>query len=99
MSKYSLSREAIRDLYEISTYFFRVSIEAGERFVQRFSDKCKNLIKFPSMGRIYAEIMPNLRGVPLENYIIFYQVNAEEIQIVRVVSGYRDLESLFSDEE
>jgi toxin ParE1/3/4 len=51
------------------------------------------------MGRSYAEIMPNLRGVPLENYIIFYQVNAEEIQIVRVVSGYRDLESLFSDEE
>jgi toxin ParE1/3/4 len=97
MSKYSLSQEAIYDLEEISSYFAKVSIEAGEGFVKRFADKCRNLIKFPSMGRSYAEIMPNLRGVPLDNYIILYRVNGEEIEIVRVVSGYRDLESLFSD--
>ena len=99
MNKYSLSQAAIRDLDEISNYFTKVSIEAGERFVKRFADKCRNLIKFPSMGRSYVEILPNLRGVPLDGYIILYQVNNEEIEIVRVVSGYRDLESLFSDEE
>lgn len=99
MSKYSLSQEAIRDLDEISDYFSKVNIEAGERFVKRFADKCRNLIKFPSMGRIYVEIMPNIRGIPLDGYVILYQVKGEEIEIVRVVSGYRDLESLFSDEE
>jgi len=99
MSKYSLSQEAIRDLDEISSYFSQVSIEAGKNFVKRFADKCRNLIKFPSMGRIYSEIMPNLRGVPLDGYIILYQLSGEEIEIIRVVSGYRNLESLFSDKE
>ncbi len=99
MSKYSLSQEAIHDLDEISSYFAKVSIEAGERFVKRFADKCRNLIKFPSMGRSYSEIMPSLRGVPLEGYIILYQVKGEEIEVVRVVSGYRDLDSLVSNDE
>ncbi|CCQ64110.1 Plasmid stabilization system [Crocosphaera watsonii WH 0401] len=51
------------------------------------------------MGRSYSEIMPSLRGVPLDGYIILYQVKGEEIEVVRVVSGYRDLDSLFSNEE
>ncbi|NER07210.1 MAG: type II toxin-antitoxin system RelE/ParE family toxin [Okeania sp. SIO3C4] len=87
MNKYSLSQAAIRDLYEISDYFSDFSIEAGERFVKRFDDKCRKLINFPKMGRSYAQIMPNLRGVPLDSYIIFYQVTEVEIEIVRIVSG------------
>ena len=95
MNKYSLSPAAIRDLDEISDYFSNFSLEAGERFIKRFDDKCKNLINFPKMGRSYGQIMPNLRGVPLDGYIIFYQVTEIEIEIVRIVSGYRNLESLF----
>jgi toxin ParE1/3/4 len=95
VNKYSLSEEAVRDLDEISSYFAKVSIEAGERFVKRFADKCRTLIQFPQMGRTYFEIMPNLRGIPIDSYIILYQVTGEEIEIVRVVSGYRDITSLF----
>ena len=62
-------------------------------------EKCNNLMKFTDMGRCYDQIIPNLLGISLNNYIILYQVTEEEIEIVRVVSGYRDLESLFSDEE
>ncbi len=99
MANYSISEEAIRDLDEISDYFASRSIEAGERFVKRFADKCKNLVKFPNIGRIYTEILPNLRGIPLDGYIILYQVVQKDVEIVRVVSGYRDLESLFSEDE
>lgn len=49
------------------------------------------------MGRSYAEIVPSLRGVPLNGYIILYQVLEDGIVIVRVVSGDRNLEFLFSD--
>ncbi|GBF79548.1 type II toxin-antitoxin system RelE/ParE family toxin [Aphanothece sacrum] len=99
MAKYSISEEAIRDLDEISDYFALQSLEAGESFIRRFADKCRNLVNFPNMGRSYTEIMPNLRGIPLDNYIILYQVIKEEIEIVRVVSGYRDLGILFDDHE
>jgi len=35
----------------------------------------------------------------MENYLIFYRPTASGIEIVRIVSGYRDLEVLFSSEE
>ncbi|BAZ23798.1 plasmid stabilization system [Kalymmatonema gypsitolerans NIES-4073] len=97
MSRYVISLQASRDLEEIIDYFASRNVEAGERFVSEFNKKCENLAKFPEMGRSYAEIVPSLRGVPLNSYIILYQVLEDGIVIVRVVSGYRNLESLFSD--
>lgn len=99
MSFYIISPEASQDLDEISDYFLSRSLEAGERFVSGFEQKCKNLVKFPHIGRSYADIEPLLRGVPLEGYIILYRVIEDGVEIVRVVSGYRDLESLFSESD
>ncbi len=31
-------------------------------------------------------------------YVVFYQVSDDSIKIVRVVSGYRNLENIFSEE-
>nr|WP_293100112.1 hypothetical protein [Okeania sp. SIO2F4] len=45
-------------------------------------------MNFPKMWQSYAKIIPNLRGVPLDGYIIFYQVTEVEIEIVRIVNGY-----------
>lgn len=99
MSRYIISPEASQDLDEISDYFLSRSLEAGERFVNRFEQKCKSLVKFPNMGRSYADVEPSLRGVPLEDYIILYRVIEDGVEIVRVVSGYRDLKSLFSESD
>ncbi|BAY05153.1 hypothetical protein H6G54_19010 [Anabaena cylindrica FACHB-243] len=49
------------------------------------------------MGRSYANVKADLRGVLLDSYIIFYRVIDNGIEIVRVVSGYRNLESLFAE--
>lgn len=99
MSRYIISPEASQDLDEITDYFASRNIEAGERFVNAFEQKCRNLVKFPNMGRLYAEIEPSLRGVPLDGYIIVYRVIQDGVEIVRVVSGYRNLESLFSESD
>lgn len=61
--------------------------------------KCKNLADFPNMGRSYDDVKPSLRGLPLAGYIIFYRIVNDGIEIIRVVSGYRDLESLFLEDE
>ena len=52
---------------------------------------------FPNMGRSYENIKVDLRGVPLDGYVILYRVINGGIEIVRVVSGYRNLESLFTE--
>lgn len=99
MNKYSISSEALRDLDEISDYLAQFSIDAAEGFIQKFSNKCQNLARFPNMGKSYDKIIPGLKGVVLGNYIIFYQLKPEELEIVRVVSGYRNLEAVFIDNE
>ena len=99
MSNYIISPLACRDLDEIFDYFVSRNIEAGERFVEEFEKKCRNLVEFPNMGRSYAQIKPSLRGIPLEGYIILYRVMENGVEIVRVVSGYRDLPSLFFESD
>ena len=49
------------------------------------------------MGRSYANIQPSLRGIPLDSHIILYRERDSKVEIVRVVSGYRDLNSLFDN--
>jgi toxin ParE1/3/4 len=97
MKQHIISPEANQDLEEIIDYFTSRNIDAGERFVDEFNQKCRYLANFPNMGRSYADIKHYLRGVPLEGYIILYRVTGGGIEILRVVSGYRDLESLFVD--
>ena len=97
MSTYIISPQTIQDLDEISEYFASRNLDAGDRFVNAFEEKCQNLVKYPNMGRSYADVEPSLRGIPLDGYIILYRVMADGVEIVRVVSGYRNLESLFSE--
>ncbi len=90
-----ISPEASQDLDKIFDYFASNNVEAGERFVITFENKCEKLLQFPNMGRSYQDIEPSLRGIPLDNYIILYRIIDNGIEIVRVVSGYRNLECIF----
>jgi toxin ParE1/3/4 len=65
----------------------RRNIEAGEKLLQLFNEKCTRLMQFPNMGKSYAHIRSWLRGIPLDNYIIFYEVLDDEITILRVVNS------------
>ena len=51
------------------------------------------------MGKSYENLFPRLRGFIVEDYIVFYFPREDGIDVARVVSGYRDLESLFSDSQ
>ncbi len=95
MSRYIISQPAIGDLESISSYFAEVNVEAGEKFLQGFSKRCQQLVNFPNIGRSYDDLQANLRGLPLEGYIILYRAIDDEIEIVRVVNGRQDLEFLF----
>jgi toxin ParE1/3/4 len=96
MSRCLLSPTATKDLDAISDYFCDRHVNAGEKLFEQFVGKCENLIKFPALGRSYEHIRPNMRGIPLDGYIIFYEVVEDGIEILRVVNGRQDLEALFS---
>jgi toxin ParE1/3/4 len=95
VSDYIISQPAIRDLESISAYFADVNIEVGEKFLQGFNKRCKQLASFPKSGRSYDDLQVGLRGLPLEGYIILYRSIDDGIEIVRVANGRQDLQSLF----
>jgi toxin ParE1/3/4 len=95
VSQYIISRPAIRDLESISAYFAEVNIEAGEKFLQGFSKRCKQLAIFPNSGRSYDDLQVGLRGLPLEGYVILYRTIDDGIEILRVANGRQNLQSLF----
>lgn len=95
--QYVITQKAIQDLDDILDYFLSRNIDAGERFIKEFNKKCKYLAQFPNIGRSYANIDLTLRGIPVNGYIIFYRVFEDNLVIVRVISGYRDLKSIFTN--
>jgi toxin ParE1/3/4 len=90
-----LSKQASQDLDAIADYFLTRNIEAGESLFKEFTRKCVNLVRFPNLGRSYAHVRPGMRGIPLEGYIILYQVVVDGVEVLRVVGGRQDLEELF----
>lgn len=89
---------ASRDIENIIDYIAEVSsFDAAENLLNKINNKCKTLTNFPGMGRRRDELAANVRSFPVEDYLIFYRASTEGIEILRVVSGYRDLENLFSE--
>ena len=95
MSQFIISQSVSRDLSSIVDYFVIENVEAGERLLQTFNQKCQQLVNFPNMGREYNNLRPGLRGLPLNGHIILYQAINDDIEIVRVVNGRRNLKALF----
>jgi toxin ParE1/3/4 len=95
MGKFIIAPTASQDLNKIADYFLTVNVTAGEKLFQLFNQKIKQLTQFPLMGRSYNHIKPSLRGLPLKGYIIFYRVNDDQIEILRIVNGHQNLNDLF----
>ena len=89
---------ASRDLEAIIDYIAQQSsIDRSEAFLKQVNAKCQRLTQFPEMGRKRDELAIGVRSLPVESYLIFYRSITEGIEILRVVSGYQDLEALFEN--
>jgi toxin ParE1/3/4 len=97
LTQYLIAPDAARDLDEISEYYAVHNIEAGEKLLDEFEARCKYLVNFPKIGKSYQLLRADLRGISFSSYIIFYRANEDIVEILRVVSGSRDLEAVFAD--
>jgi len=91
---------AERDLDEIWLYVARESgsFEAANRAVDSITDTFSLLVKLPYAGRRRDDdLRPGLRSFPAGNYIIVYRVRSNEVQIVRVFHGRRNLDAIASE--
>jgi len=60
--------------------------------------QCRLLAEFPRMGRTRENFAPNLRSFPVRKIVIFYRPVDDTVEIVRILYGARDIESIFRDD-
>ena len=97
-----LAPQARADLDSIWLYFARESGSSAlaTRAVGSITDKFGLFTKFPFIGKsLEADLRPNVRSFPVNNYVIFYSVKQGEIRILRIIHASRDAQAVFADEE
>ena len=52
MRRYEISRTASYDLEEIVDYLSDREFDSGEQFLKKFTQKCRNLVNFPLIGKL-----------------------------------------------
>ncbi|MGD1104127.1 MAG: type II toxin-antitoxin system RelE/ParE family toxin [Terriglobia bacterium] len=94
MAKIERSSQAQRDLVDIWLYIANDSPAAADKFLDQIDTLCKLLSTSPLLGRSREELGRSLRSFPVGDYLIFYRPKRTGIVVVRVLSGYRDLDKL-----
>lgn len=98
MRRLRFTTEALENLSDIAVH---VAISSGsrglaEKFVGRLRRKCADLAAFPGVpGRARPELRQDIRSHAHGNYVIFFRVGPEFIEIVTVMEGHRDIDTHF----
>ena len=94
---YRFTRTAQKDLKAIKNYIAARNLPAACRLADAVFQKCQTLGEFPEMGFLWEDLVPPLRSFTVDRYLIFYRPAKDGIQVMRIVSGYRDLGEIFPE--
>jgi toxin ParE1/3/4 len=95
----NISEPANRDLESIADYLGEnYGFSRSDQFIAGITARLKQLAQFPKIGPSREEIAPGIRCLFYQKYLILYVVHDHSIEVMRVVSGYQDLTSLFPTE-
>ena len=98
------SPQALDDLAEQGAFIGSDNVDAEFRFYEATEAAFDRLVEMPLIGvRVETSntALTRLRRwrVPgFENHLIFYRVTDESIEVIRVLHGARDIESILSEE-
>jgi len=90
--------QAGSDLIEIWYYVATKSgsLDVADRLIDSITDRFTLLASYPNMGRARDEdLRLGLRSFPVGEYVILYRIQDEDVLILRVLRGSRDIEALF----
>jgi toxin ParE1/3/4 len=83
---------ARRDLRNIGQYISRDNPDAAATWVDRLIEAAEGAGQFPFAGRVVPEIgLPEIREVIVRRYRIVYRVLEEEVQLLTLFEGHREL--------
>ena len=95
MADHFYSPEARLDLLEIWEYIARDDLDAADQVEQEIRLAVLQLARNPELGHLRRDLTSQpVRFWRVYSYLIIYDPAARPLEIVRVLSGYRDVAEL-----
>ena len=97
MTRVQITSPALDDLADLWSFHARESEPRAQAWVDAILKTIALLEVTSLIGHERQEsYLKGLRSLTHKRYIIFYRVSREEIQVIRIIHGHRDLESVFN---
>ncbi|WP_201410743.1 type II toxin-antitoxin system RelE/ParE family toxin [Mesorhizobium sp. J8] len=84
---------AEEDLIAIWQYVARDSEAAADRLLDRIENRWQQLAIYPASGPLRDDIAPGIRHLVVGEYLTFYRVGEDAVEILRVLHGRRNIEA------
>jgi antitoxin ParD1/3/4 len=95
MSQFILSPSASADLAETWDFIANDNLDAADRWLAKMHQEVRRLAEMPSLGHSRKDLTDKpVLFWPVGRYLIIYQADRRPIEIVRVLSAYRDIPRL-----
>jgi toxin ParE1/3/4 len=88
------SAKAQADLLEIWLYIADRDERAADRVLDEIERVWRLIATHPKMGRERPDILPGTRSFGVMSWTIFYRIETDFIEIVRVLHGARDIDEI-----
>jgi toxin ParE1/3/4 len=91
---------AVLDLAEIRSYIATHNPDAAQRVGRKLSDTINRLQQFPNLGqpgRVFGTRELNTPKISKTTYVVVYRIKRDEIQILRVLPGMRDIDAILEE--
>jgi toxin ParE1/3/4 len=85
------------DLRGIWGYIFKESgnAVAADNVIEAITTRFHLLSQYPRMGRARDDLRSGVCCFPAGQYVIFYVIDDEDVEITRVIHGRQDIDRLF----
>jgi antitoxin ParD1/3/4/toxin ParE1/3/4 len=99
MSRFKLSTPARQDLREIRDYIAQDNIPAARNFLAKLTQAFRGIAEMPNKGHPREDLtdLP-VRFWPVGSYLIVYDPKKRPIEILRVLHGARNVETILENQ-
>ncbi len=95
MPKVTRTPAAVRDLALITDRIAADNLDAALRFYDQLDQLLSLIARYPRMGEAVDNLAPGVRRHTLGDYLLFYRLCGDGIELIRILHGARDIDHLF----
>ena len=91
---YILTRSARRDLQDILEHIAADDPGGAARVLDKFEETFEILSRMPRLGHSVSDLGDSVRLWTVYTYLVLYRSECTPLEVLRIVSGHRDLERM-----